>query len=230
MAGIEQLPTGSDKTKMVTSMFDAIAPRYDLVNRVMTFGLDIAWRHQTVRSLGLPNGSLIADIACGTGDLCVALRKAHYMAIGFDLSVGMLTAARTRAPLVLTDATELPVRAGAFDGVTCGFALRNFADLARAFREMARIIRRGGRLALLEVDEPRNPVLRTGHHLYFRKVVPAIGGWLSDKDAYSYLPRSTGYLPDEEGLRLMLAQAGFNGIAKRRLGLGAAQLLTATRG
>jgi demethylmenaquinone methyltransferase/2-methoxy-6-polyprenyl-1,4-benzoquinol methylase len=225
----EELPTGEQKVKAVTSMFDAIAPRYDLVNRVMTFGMDTGWRRLTVRSLGLDDGSLVLDVACGTGDLCRELRKARLRAIGFDLSAGMLTAARTSAPLVLADALNLPVRDSSADGATCGFALRNVKSLEQLFEEFARVLRAGGRIGLLETAEPGARVLKLGHRIYFHKVVPLIGGLLSDRRAYTYLPRSTAYLPPTPELLDLLRSAGFLDVDRKVLGLGAAQLITGTR-
>ncbi len=210
-------------------MFDAIAPRYDLVNRLMTFGLDVGWRRRTVEELGLPEGSLVVDIACGTGDLCREAQARGYRAIGFDLSWGMLVSARTQAPLVQADALSLPLRDGAAAGATCGFALRNVEDLGRLFGELARVVRPGGRVALLETDEPSSAVVRWGHRLYFRRVVPFIGGILSDREAYRYLPRSTAYLPPVADLLRMLSESGFTGVKTRPLGLGAAQMIAATR-
>ncbi|MCU1377172.1 MAG: menaquinone biosynthesis methyltransferase, partial [Acidimicrobiales bacterium] len=165
---------------MVRDMFDAIAPRYDLVNRIMTFRLDVRWRRRTVRDLHLPTGSRVLDLAAGTGDLCRDLTAAGHRPIGVDLSFGMLAAARTTAPLVHADALRLPVPDGAADGATCGFALRNFVDLQAFLAELARVVRPGGRIALLEVAEPPNPILRVGHGVYFGKVVPRIGALLSD--------------------------------------------------
>jgi demethylmenaquinone methyltransferase/2-methoxy-6-polyprenyl-1,4-benzoquinol methylase len=225
----EELPTGEQKVRAVTSMFDAIAPRYDLVNRVMTFGMDTGWRRQTVRSLGLPDGSLVLDVACGTGDLCRELRKARLRTVGFDLSSGMLASARTTAPLVLADALNLPVADGSADGVTCGFALRNVKSLEQLFEEFARVLRPGGRIGLLEVAEPNARVLKLGHRMYFHKVVPLIGGLISDRKAYTYLPRSTAYLPPTPELLDMLRSAGFDAVERKILGLGAAQLITGIR-
>ena len=225
----EQLPTGEQKVRAVTSMFDAIAPRYDLVNRVMTFGMDRGWRRRTVERLRLLPGSLVFDVACGTGDLCKELRKARLLTVGFDMSSGMLEAARTSAPLVLADALTLPVRDGSADGITCGFALRNVESLASLLQEFARVLRPGGRVGLLEVAEPRSPILKVGHRLYFHRVVPIIGGLISDRSAYSYLPRSTAYLPPPERLLQMLEEVGFSKIDRELLGLGAAQLITGTR-
>lgn len=210
-------------------MFDAIAPRYDLVNRVMTFGLDRGWRRRTVGALGLARGSLVIDLAAGTGDLCRDLHDAGQRAVGFDLSAGMLGHARTSAPLVQADALRLPMPDGAADGAVCGFALRNFVDLPLFFDELARVVRPGGRIALLDVAEPTSAVLRLGHRAYFAGVVPRIGALLSDGAAYRYLPRSVAYLPAPEAMVAAIGEAGFEAVERRLLTGGITQLLTGTR-
>ncbi len=215
--------------RAVRSMFDAIAPRYDLVNRVMTFRMDVGWRRKTVASLALPAGGRVLDLAAGTGDLCRDLQAAGYEPLGVDLSLGMLQHARTSAPLLQGDALRLPLPDGAADGVTCGFALRNFVDLEGFFRELGRVVRLGGRIALLDVAEPPNPVLRLGHGVYFGKVVPRIGGALSDPAAYRYLPKSVAYLPEPQVMLESLRSAGFAAVQRRLLTGGLAQLVTATR-
>lgn len=225
----DTLPEGDAKVAAVRSMFDAVAPRYDLVNRIMTFRLDVRWRRLAVGSLALRRDSRVLDLACGTGDLCRELDAAGLRAVGIDLSFGMLAAARTEAPLVHGDALRLPVRDGTVDGVTCGFALRNLVDLVPFFAELRRVLRPGGRIALLEVAEPANPVLRWGHAIYFGKVVPVIGGLLSDASAYRYLPRSVAYLPEPDEMHTMITEAGFTAVERRLLSGGISQLLTATR-
>lgn len=225
----DELPEGDEKVTAVRSMFDAIAPRYDLVNRIMTFRMDVGWRRRTVGSLGLPAGSTVIDLACGTGDFCRELQRQGLVSVGFDLSFGMLAAARTDAPLAQGDALRLPLADGSVDGATCGFALRNFAALPPFFAELARVVRPGGRIALLEVAEPPNRLLRFGHGIYFGKVVPFIGGLLSDPAAYRYLPRSVAYLPEPPVLLEQLAGAGFTGVDRRLLSVGISQLITATR-
>jgi demethylmenaquinone methyltransferase/2-methoxy-6-polyprenyl-1,4-benzoquinol methylase len=210
-------------------MFDAIAPRYDLVNRLMTFGLDQAWRRATVAALALPERSLVLDLACGTGDLGRLAARQGYVVVGADLSAGMLAANRGSAPLVEADCSRLPFPDGAFDGLVCGYALRNFTDLPEALAEMARVVRPGGRLAILEVDAPSSRALRAGYDVWFTKVVPALGGLLSDKDAYRYLPRSVAYLPAAPTLRRMLGAAGFSTVGLRPLAGGLSQLLVASR-
>jgi demethylmenaquinone methyltransferase/2-methoxy-6-polyprenyl-1,4-benzoquinol methylase len=223
------LPVGEEKVRRVRSMFDAIAPRYDLLNRLMTFGLDRSWRRSAVKGLGLAPGSVVLDVACGTGDFCRELEGKGLRTSGFDNSSGMLARARTHAPLVQADALALPVADGVADGVTCGFALRNVADLGRLFAEFARVLRPGGRVALLEVAEPRLGIVRRLHRLYFHRLVPLIGGLLSDGDAYRYLPRSTAYLPGGPELLVMLGSAGFDDCRIRSVGLGAAQIITGSR-
>ena len=225
----EALPEGDDKRRAVQSMFDAIAPRYDLVNRVMTFRMDVGWRRRTVRDLRLGPGSTVLDLACGTGDLCRELARQDLRPVGMDLSFGMLAAGTTGAPLVQADALALPVPDGSVDGVTCGFALRNLVALPPFLEELGRAVRPGGRIALLEVAEPANPVLRAGHGVYFGKVVPRIGGWLSDPSAYRYLPRSVAYLPPPEELLDLVGDAGFVDVRRTLLSTGIAQLVTATR-
>ncbi len=227
--GSDQLPQGEAKVTAVRSMFDTIAPRYDLVNRVMTFRMDVGWRRRTVRELRLRPGSAVADLACGTGDFCRELTRQGLRPIGFDLSFGMLANARTDAPLVQADILRLPVPDAHLDGVTCGFALRNLVDLELFFAELARVVRPGGRIALLEVAEPPNPVLRWGHGVYFGRVVPMIGGLLSDPAAYRYLPKSVAYLPPPDEMLGSLGEAGFGEVQRQLLSTGISQLVTATR-
>ena len=223
------LPQGADKERAVREMFDKISGRYDLVNRVMTFGMDVRWRRYGVRELRLSPGALIADVACGTGDFCREIESRGGSAVGLDMSLGMLQSAHTDSPLVQADGLRLPLRDGSVDGVTCGFALRNVLDIGRLFAEFARVVRSGGRAVILEVAEPRSKALRAGHTLYFRKLVPLVGRVLSDKEAYSYLPRSTEYLPPTPQLVTMLEGCGFTDVSVKTFALGAAQLLSATR-
>ncbi len=220
---------GTGRERAIERMFDRVARRYDLLNRLLTFGLDRRWRRRSVRLLGLEAGSLVADLACGTGDFCAELQRAGLGAVGVDFSKGMLRHATTVAPLVRADVLRLPLANRSVDGAVCGFALRNLADLEAFYAELARVVRPGGRIALLEVAEPSTGLLRWGHRLYFGRVVPAAGGLLSDRVAYRYLPASARLLPAPDVLTDALEAAGFAETEHRTLSGGIAQLFTATR-
>lgn len=210
-------------------MFDSIAPRYELVNKLMTFGLDSRWRRRAVADLRLPHNSVVLDIAAGTGDFTRELARQGHHPIATDLSYGMLYAGRSMPERVQADASSLPFGTGVFDGITCGYALRNFTDLTATFAEMARVTRPGGRISLLEVAEPDSGLLRTGFRIWFRRVVPFIGSLVSDRAAYHYLPRSTAYLPSSAEISAMLNRAGFTAVNHRRVMGGLSQQFLATR-
>jgi demethylmenaquinone methyltransferase/2-methoxy-6-polyprenyl-1,4-benzoquinol methylase len=225
----QELPQGDAKAKVVQNMFDAIAPRYDMVNRIMTFRLDTRWRKIAVRKLALSKGARVLDLASGTGDLCVDLRKAGLTPLSFDMSFGMLAVDHSNAPRVQADILRLPIATQSVDGVTCGFALRNLVDLNVFFHEIARVTKSGGRIALLDVSTPTNPLIRWGNSVYFGKVVPRIGGLLSNRAAYNYLPKSVAYLPSPEQLVTMLQDAGFEHVRHEQLSGGLTQLMHATK-
>jgi demethylmenaquinone methyltransferase / 2-methoxy-6-polyprenyl-1,4-benzoquinol methylase len=224
------LPHGEEKTSVVRAMFDRIAPRYELINHIIAFDLDQVWRKRTLRSLDLAPPSVVVDLACGTGDLIRLAEKARHKVIGVDLALNMLRSTHgISAPLIEADAAKLPFAQGSVDGVVSGFALRNFTDLDAVLHEVGRVVRPVGRIALLEVDEPGNPLLRFGHRIWFRFFVPRIGAVLSDAEAYRYLPRSFAYLPPPDVLKEMLESAGFEDVRRLRLHGGIAQLISATR-
>ncbi len=215
---------------MVRRMFDAIAPRYDLLNRLMTLGLDRGWRRRAIGLLRLAPGSSVLDLACGTADLARELAGAGHRAVGIDSSAGMLVAARAgEAALVQADAGALPFAPGTLDGVVSGFALRNLADLAGVLAECGRVLRPGGRIALLEVDTPTSSLLGAAHRIWMHGVVPLLGAALSERAAYDYLPRSVAYLPPRAELLDLVARAGFRDVAHRPLSGGVTQVVTATR-
>jgi demethylmenaquinone methyltransferase/2-methoxy-6-polyprenyl-1,4-benzoquinol methylase len=223
------LPEGEEKVAAVRDMFDAIAPKYDRLNRIISFRLDVRWRKRAIHDLALPAGSSVLDLASGTGDLCIDLAAAGLQPFSMDLSFGMLAADRSRVPRVQTDILRLPVPDASVDGVTCGFALRNLLDLGDFFTELGRVVRPGGRIALLDVSTPPNRVLRFGNNIYFGKVVPKIGAALSDGAAYSYLPKSVAYLPVPTDMLAMLRDSGFGDATHRQLSGGLTQLMVGTR-
>jgi demethylmenaquinone methyltransferase/2-methoxy-6-polyprenyl-1,4-benzoquinol methylase len=226
------LPLESEKAAVVRAMFDRIAPRYDTLNRLLSFRLDQRWRWEAVAALSLAPTDVVIDLACGTGDLSELAVRAGARVVGVDFSGNMLAGAHGRqihAEFVQADASCLPFKTGWATAVVSGFALRNFVSIPDVLKEVARVVAVGGRVAFLEVDTPHNRLLRWGHQVYFHYVVPIVGSILSDSWAYSYLPRSTVYLPEPDALRHMFEAVGFKEVTRRQLFGGIAQLLIATK-
>lgn len=226
------LPAADEKRRFVERMFDDIAPRYDLVNRVMTFGIDRAWRRRAVRSLGVGPGAHVLDLGCGTGDLLGEIARTGASAVGADISFEMMAFGRKRFPKAAfcrADAQCLPFADATFDAAISAFALRNFASIDAALTEMARVVKPGGRLAILEVNVPDSSWRRSLFELHFKRIVPRIGRVLSNGYAYEYLAASTVYLPRFEAFREQLARVGFVEAKQQLLLAGAAQLITARR-
>jgi demethylmenaquinone methyltransferase/2-methoxy-6-polyprenyl-1,4-benzoquinol methylase len=192
-------------------MFDRIAPVYDAMNRVMTAGLDLRWRRLAAAAAVRP-GDRVLDAACGTGDLALAdLRAGAASVTGVDFSTRMLERARRKAPhieWVEGDLLSLPFADASFDAATIGFGVRNVADLERGLRELRRVLRPGGRLAILEITTPRG-VLRPFFRLWFDRIVPQLGRVLPGGSAYAYLPASVRRFPDAEELVRLMGNAGF---------------------
>ena len=207
----------------VRSMFDRIAPVYDLMNRVMTAGLDGRWRRLTAEA-AVHKGDRVLDAACGTGDLAFADLKAGAARVtGLDFSERMLDRARRKAvpqngvfEWIQGDMLELPFADAAFDAATVGFGVRNVADLELALRELRRVLRPGGRLAILEITQPRGP-LKPFFTLWFDRVVPVLGKVLPGGAAYSYLPASVKRFPHAERLAELLGEVGFTDVRFRLL-------------
>jgi demethylmenaquinone methyltransferase/2-methoxy-6-polyprenyl-1,4-benzoquinol methylase len=200
-------------------MFDRIAPVYDAMNRVMTAGLDLRWRRLAATEVVSP-GDRVLDAACGTGDLALADHRAGALEVtGLDFSTRMLERARRKAPgirFVEGDMLALPFEDGAFDSATVGFGVRNVSDLGLALRELRRVLRPGGRLAILEITRPRG-VLRPFFTLWFDRLVPLLGRLLPGGDAYSYLPASVARFPVAEEFAALLERAGFADVRFRLL-------------
>jgi demethylmenaquinone methyltransferase/2-methoxy-6-polyprenyl-1,4-benzoquinol methylase len=210
-------------------MFDRIAPVYDVMNRVMTVGLDVRWRRLAAESV-VRRGDRVLDAACGTGDLAIADRKAGAGKVtGLDFSEAMLARARKKAPLewVQGDMLALPFADATFDAATVGFGLRNVADLELGLRELRRVLRPGGRLAILEITQPRG-ALRPFFSLWFDRVVPLLGKVLPGGSAYSYLPASVKRFPDAETLARLLRDCGFGDVRFRLLAGSIVALHTGT--
>lgn len=243
------LPLPERKVAYVRDMFRRIASRYDLMNRVMTFGRDKAWRRTTVSRLGLGSQRTasgaetssppkVLDVASGTGDLAFeALRQnPDAQVIGLDLVAEMLLLAQKKRstagfpPFLVGDALRIPFVDSTFDGVVTGFALRNVTDIPAAFAEMARVTQSGGRVACLEIAKPRTPLFRELFSFYFYRLVPLAGRWITgDPAAYTYLPHSlTAFLTPDEIAEVM-RQTGWCDVSYKRLMFGTVAIHVGTR-
>jgi len=208
-----------DFAGQVNRMFDRVAGRYDLLNSVMTAGLHHRWRQRAADRADLGPGDSALDVCCGTGDLALELvgRVAPGgRVVGCDFSEPMLDLAREKAArqgaegvrFEWADALRLPYDGGRFDAVTVGFGARNLADLDRGLREMARVLKPGGRLVILEITQPTRPPLSTFYSLWFDRIVPLLGAFSDDPEAYSYLPDSVRSFPAPRRLAEMIDAAG----------------------
>jgi demethylmenaquinone methyltransferase/2-methoxy-6-polyprenyl-1,4-benzoquinol methylase len=216
--GARDPASGTLDEPQVRAMFDRIAGVYDLMNSVMTAGLHHAWRRRAADLAAVGPGSRVLDVATGTGDLAVELAQRvgdGGEVVGSDFSEAMLERARRKAPGLAFEwgnALELPYPDGRFDAATVGFGARNFSDLDRGLAEMARVVRTGGRVVILELTTPTRPPLSTFYRWWFDRVVPFLGRFAGDSDAYSYLPSSVKRFPDPPALAAAMERAGLEHI------------------
>lgn len=236
-------PYNTEQTKKeeVREMFDNIAPRYDLLNHTLSMSIDRLWRRRVVNLVRRSRPRRILDVATGTGDLAIAMarRIRDVQVLGVDLSEAMLAVARrkveargldNRIVLDRGDAEHLAVADASVDVATVAFGVRNFGDLAAGLREMARTIKPGGQVVILEFSRPRNRAFRALYEFYSYKILPRIGGLVSrDKRAYEYLPASVGEFPAPERFMEMMAAAGFRNCRARSQSFGIAQIYIGER-
>ena len=236
-------PYNTDQTKKeeVREMFDNIAPKYDLLNHTLSMSIDRVWRRRVVGEVRRAKPGRILDVATGTGDLAIAMarRIRDVQVLGVDLSEQMLAVARRkieargmdgRIVLDRGDAERLAVADASVDVATVAFGVRNFGDLGAGLRELARTIKPGGKVVILEFSRPRNRVFRALYEFYSYKILPRIGGLVSrDKRAYEYLPASVGEFPAPEEFMAMMARAGFRNCRARSQSFGIAQIYIGER-
>lgn len=222
--------SGTLEPEAIRGMFDRIAPVYDAMNRVMTAGLDVRWRRRAVAKVVWP-GDRVLDTCCGTGDFAVEAERRGGRVVGLDFSERMLERARRKSGTiewVRGDALALPFEDGAFDAATVGFGVRNLADLEGGLRELCRVLRPGGRVAVLEITRPRG-LLRPFFRLWFDVLVPVAGRVLPGGKAYTYLPASVRRFPGPDDLSRLLERAGFASLEYELLGGGSVALHTGTK-
>ncbi len=210
--------SGTLEEPQVRAMFDRIASFYDVMNSVMTAGLHHRWRERAADLAALRPGDRALDVATGTGDLAVALQRRVTPGgevVGSDFTEKMLAHARRKAPAIAFEwgnALELPYPDASFDAATVGFGARNFSDLDRGLAEMARVVRPGGRVVVLEITTPQRPPLSTFFRVWFDRIVPLIGRLTGETVAYSYLPSSVRRFPPPEGLAASMERVGLRDI------------------
>jgi demethylmenaquinone methyltransferase / 2-methoxy-6-polyprenyl-1,4-benzoquinol methylase len=210
--------SGTLSEPQVRAMFDRIAGFYDVMNSVMTAGLHHRWRARAADLAAVGPGDSALDVACGTGDLAIELARRvgpGGAVIGSDFAEEMLVRARAKAPDITWEwgnALELPYAADRFDAATVGFGARNFSDLDRGLAEMARVVKPGGRVVVLEITTPHKPPLSTFYSVWFDRIVPLIGRLTGEDEAYTYLPSSVKRFPGPEGLAAAMERAGLREI------------------
>lgn len=205
---------GAEKSRAVHDLFADIAGSYDRLNRLFSVNLDRSWRRKAAEKLNLKSGDSALDLCCGTGDFLPILRAkvgAQGKLFGADFCLPMLTqsARKDPAPLLLADACHLPYRSGSLDAVSVGWGIRNVPDIDLAHQEIHRVLKSGGRFVSVDMAVPKNPVMKVLSTWVFMKVVPKVGGWLSNATAYAYLPQSTQRFMTRDQLKQSMERAGF---------------------
>ncbi|OFY38808.1 MAG: bifunctional demethylmenaquinone methyltransferase/2-methoxy-6-polyprenyl-1,4-benzoquinol methylase [Bacteroidetes bacterium GWF2_40_14] len=226
----------------VSSMFNNIASKYDFLNHLLSLGIDKIWRRKLLNFVKVHNPEKVLDLACGTGDMTIALYKSGFEVVGADIAEKMLDVARFKSSrissgntpppvFILASADSIPMSDNSFDSVTITFGIRNFEDRKSSLKEIIRVLRKGGYLSILEFATPRNCVWRGLFNLYFLKILPLIGRFISkDMKAYTYLPESVKSFPQYGDLCKEITDEGFTDVHYKSLTGGVAVLYTARKG
>ena len=229
----EFLHTGKDKKKFVEKMFDDISPHYDVLNRILSFGIDKYWRKKLIKSMNIQTGQSILDIATGTGDVIFAINKKYQVhSTGLDISKKMLDIANMKLKknkinnisFIHGDAENLPMEDNSYDHICISFGFRNLGDYNIALSEFYRVLKPGGTLSILEFSQSKSKFFNTMFQFYFNKVLPKVAAVISRADAYRYLPESVKYFPDQTKINDFLNNNNFDNVSFTSLTFGVATI------
>ena len=231
----EFIHTGEDKKKFVEEMFDDISSNYDMLNRILSFGIDKYWRKKLIQSMDIVKGQYIIDIATGTGDVAFSINKKHDVSItGLDISKNMLKVAQlklnkikkenTKIEFVHGDAEELPMGDNSYDHICISFGFRNLGDYNKALKEFNRVLKPGGQLSILEFSQSKSKIFNFIFSFYFNKILPRLASFISRADAYRYLPESVKYFPDQSRINDFLTNNNFKNVSLKPLTFGVATI------
>lgn len=231
----EFIHTGKDKKKFVEKMFDDISTNYDMLNKILSFGVDKYWRKKLIKSMDIRDEQHILDIATGTGDVAFSINEKYDVTIiGVDISKKMLEIAQSKLDKIKTantkieflhgDAESLPMGDNSYDHICISFGFRNLGDYDQALKEFHRVLKSGGQLSILEFSESNNKIFNIIFQFYFNKILPRLASFISRADAYRYLPESVKYFPSQSKINQFLDENNFKNIKSRKLTLGVATI------
>jgi len=226
----------TEKKSNVKRIFDSIAYRYDLLNHLLSFGLDFYWRKKALKLTGITPNSILLDVACGTGDFAIAAKKMGVNNIfGADFSKNMLGLFSKKSGWITGRTLQLvaetmPIKSDSVTNITVAFGVRNFYDIVEGFKSFHEVLTIGGKATILEFRLPSNKILKAMYNIYFKKILPKVGGLISgDKEAYEYLPASVEEFDEKVNLPELLKTAGFESVEQHNLTFGTVQIIIATK-
>ena len=226
----------ADKKNQVRKIFDSIAGDYDFLNHLLSFGVDNYWRRKALKLTGVNSGSILLDVACGTGDVAIAAKKLGVInIIGADFSHNMLRLFNTKSDWIIGKniqmvAENMPLKNESVTNITVAFGVRNFYDIQQGFNSFYKVLKKNGKATIVEFSLPSNPFFRWLYKFYFKKILPLIGGIISgDREAYKYLPKSVEEFDEKINIPSLLKTSGFNKVERYKLTFGIVQVVIAVK-